>query len=237
MKKPIAQTLLAGGLLACSVLAHAGLSGSVAITSDYRFRGISQTDESLAVQGSLTATHDASGLYAGFWGSNVDFMEAAAEDAQLELDLYAGWKKSINDNLSYDVGAVYYAYPNSDPPRDFEYIEVYGALTYNFLTLKYYYSPDFFFETDAAHYIDLSASYGVAENFTLVGHIGSQYIDDNDSFGVDDYIDYKLGVATEILGLGAELAYIGTDIDDEDCFGGAVDWCDGTALLTFSKAF
>ena len=64
------------------------VTGSVALVSDYRFRGVSQTDKEMAVQGGLTVTHE-SGVYAGTWASNLAGWGTFG-GANMELDLYGG---------------------------------------------------------------------------------------------------------------------------------------------------
>ena len=93
------KILIAAAMVTVTVPALAEISGNVALTTDYRFRGISQTDRNPAVQGGFDWSHD-SGFYLGTWGSNVDFA------GSLELDYYGGYANNINDNLAYDVGVI-----------------------------------------------------------------------------------------------------------------------------------
>jgi uncharacterized protein (TIGR02001 family) len=107
------------------------ISGSAAIVSDYRFRGISQTDKDFAVQAGITATHE-SGVYVGVWGSSVDDYIAAGADQ--EIDLIAGFKKSYGDT-TVDVGAIYYYYPGAEkilPGYNSDFLEVYGSVAQTF---------------------------------------------------------------------------------------------------------
>jgi uncharacterized protein (TIGR02001 family) len=104
------------------------VSGSVALVTDYRFRGISQTDKNFAVQGSVTVAHE-SGVYVGLWGSSVDEYVAAGGDQ--EIDIIAGFKKSFGDT-TVDVGGIYYYYPGSAqiiPGYASDFLEVYGSVT------------------------------------------------------------------------------------------------------------
>ena len=101
LKKNIALTalLIASPLAATAV--EVEVSANVALTTDYRFRGISQTDEKPAIQGGFDVALD-NGIYIGTWGSNVDFANS------LELDYYIGFANDINEDWSYDVGYIYY---------------------------------------------------------------------------------------------------------------------------------
>ncbi|TXC71876.1 hypothetical protein FSB78_13615 [Sphingomonas ginsenosidivorax] len=100
------------------------VTGSVGLVSDYRFRGVSQSDENLAIQGGLTATHE-SGLYVGTWGSNLAGWGTFG-GANMELDLIAGFKLPVGGG-SLDVGATWYMYPNGFDNTDF--IEPYAKLS------------------------------------------------------------------------------------------------------------
>ena len=107
------------------------ISGGATLVSDYRFRGISQTDKSFAVQGSMTLTHS-SGLYASVWGSSIDEYVAAASDQ--EIDLIVGYKKSFGAT-TVDVGVLYYFYPGSQdviPGYNSDFFEPYVAVSQAF---------------------------------------------------------------------------------------------------------
>jgi len=102
-----------------------GVSGSVGLASDYRFRGVSQSDEQLAVQGGITVTHD-SGLYIGTWASNLAGWGTFG-GANMELDLIGGYKAKLADNATLDIGLTWYMYPGGADNTDFA--EPYAKLT------------------------------------------------------------------------------------------------------------
>ncbi|HSQ72278.1 MAG TPA: TorF family putative porin, partial [Rubrivivax sp.] len=85
-------------------------SGNAGLYSDYRFRGISQTNKKPAFQGGFDVGH-ASGFYVGNWNSNID--SSFYGGSNLEMDFYGGFRGAV-DVFSYDVGVLYYAYPGSD---------------------------------------------------------------------------------------------------------------------------
>ena len=93
------------------------VSGNVALVSDYRFRGVSQSDKQIALQGGITVTHE-SGVYAGAWGSNLAGWGTFG-GANLELDLVAGIKKPIASGTTIDVGLTWYMYPGGAALTDF----------------------------------------------------------------------------------------------------------------------
>ncbi len=107
------------------------INGGATVVSDYRFRGISQTDKRAAVQGSMTVTHS-SGLYASIWGSSVDSYVTASFQGHQEIDLIAGYKKTVG-GTTIDVGALYYVYPKSQIAGDLSssnFIEPYLAVSH-----------------------------------------------------------------------------------------------------------
>ena len=131
----LSQSLAALAMMASASIAHAQLSGTVTVVSDYDFRGITQTAQDPALQGSIDWASD-SGLYLGAWASNIDFGNSF--DADIEVDLYAGF--SGGEDVAWDVGFIYYAYPGES---DADFQELYASVTYSFLTGKIWYSDEF----------------------------------------------------------------------------------------------
>lgn len=109
------------------------ISGSAAVVSDYKFRGISQTDGNFAVQGGITVSHE-SGFYASVWGSSIDDYVTSHGTAHQEIDLIAGFKATTG-GATFDVGALYYVYPGTRPgfPGDVsssDFVETYASVAY-----------------------------------------------------------------------------------------------------------
>jgi len=233
------KTLIAAAVATVSLPALAEISGNVALTTDYRFRGWSQTTSDPAVQGGFDYNHD-SGFYVGTWGSNVEFA------GSLELDYYAGFANDINDSIGYDVGVIYYDYPGGDLGGvDPEFWEVYGGLSGDLgpvsLSGTISYSDDYFGETGKAWYYDLVASYGLPYDISLNAHFCYQTIDDgsikDDGFfssDEDSYKDWSIGVTKTMWDLDFDLSYIDTNLSDSDCFGNNV--CDSTVVFSISKS-
>src|SRR6478752_5174040 len=117
----IVAFVLAAGLLAAPSVAQDvpkpfTVSGSVGLVSDYRFRGVSQSDKEMAVQGGVTVSHE-SGFYTGFWGSNLAGWGQFG-GANMELDLIGGFKKTFG-GATVDVGLTWYMYPGGSDLPDF----------------------------------------------------------------------------------------------------------------------
>ncbi len=210
------------------------VSANVGFVSEYSFRGIAQSDEQPAVQGGFDVAHS-SGLYAGVWGSNVDFNDD--DQAHLEVDLYAGYSGSFK-GLSYDLGAIYYAYPGADDSLDYDFYELSFALGYDFeifsTSASVNYSPEYFGNSGDALYYAANVDVPLVYDITLSGHVGYQTIDDNDAFGVPDYTDWSIGLGYNLKGFDISLAYIDTDLDEpSECS----DGCAERIILSVSRSF
>jgi len=225
MQKTKLMVAVLGALCAMPVLAAPAFtpSANVAIVSDYLYRGISQTGANPALQGGFDLAH-ASGLYAGVWGSSISWISDAnkadnttgASNAGTELDTYAGYKGTAGP-IGYDVGYLRYNYPGTygtNVKADTD--EIYGALTYSFLTAKYSYALGDTFGTAKAagtYYAELNASYAVGETgYTLGAHWGRQEFQGVNK-GSLSYSDYKLSVNKDFSGYVVGLAYSDTNAD------------------------
>jgi uncharacterized protein (TIGR02001 family) len=166
------------------------LTFNVGAVSDYRVRGIAQTSFKPALQGGIDYAHK-SGFYAGTFASNVKWVKEfnLATKGSYELDLYGGYRASIDSTLSYDVGAITYRYPGNNSGAagtpgaglfsNANTTEIYGALTWKIYTLKYNRSvTDFLGNIDSkgSQYFDLSAAIDLGNGMTLTPHVGRQLI-------------------------------------------------------------
>jgi uncharacterized protein (TIGR02001 family) len=135
MKKLFLALLLAVGF----TTAHAQVTGNLGLTSDYRFRGISQSQNAPAVQGGVDYAHS-SGLYIGNWNSSVS-SQLYTNGAGVESDLYAGWKKDIYKGLTLDVGSYNYFYPRATTTAktgsNYDTYEAFVGLGYGPVSVKY----------------------------------------------------------------------------------------------------
>jgi uncharacterized protein (TIGR02001 family) len=106
-------------------------SANVAITTDYRFRGITQSDENPAIQGGFDyniGVAEDIGIYAGVWASSVDFNDG--DQASIEVDYYGGVTAEFV-GIGLDVGLIYYTYPGASSGLDYDYLEGKIALSYS----------------------------------------------------------------------------------------------------------
>lgn len=231
MKKLIHALVLTGlvGVPALAVAAEEesphSLSANVTLTSDYIFRGISQSGGDPAIQGGFDYSH-ASGFYAGTWASNVGWLEdfQGYTKGNIEIDLYGGFRGPIGkSDFSFDVGAIQYMYPGDRPAGvpDADTTEVYGALGWKWFTVKYsYYLSDevFGIPSDGGDYLAISGSLPVGETgLTLGASWGTFGFDDVSAADYDDWsvsAAYDMGKLSK-LGDGVTVGMKYTDTNAE----------------------
>ena len=225
--------LVMGGV-AATVLATANVSvanageieANVALSTDYIFRGITQTNNDPAISGGFDYSFD-DGFYAGVWASNVNFGSNSflTEDengepalgsnssTSTEIDLYAGWAGEISEGVELDLAYVYFAYPGDSGALN--YSEFLASVSFDDLTFGLIYSPDYFGSDSDAFIFNVDYSVGINENLTLDLHSGYITTSDNDvvAAGVgDNYLEYSIGLSTAAAGVDLSLTFHGTDI-------------------------
>lgn len=213
------------------------LTANVGLTSQYVYRGITQTGSKPAIQGGADFTHS-SGFYLGTWGSNIswftdnpanDSTSATRNSVSMEWDLYGGYKNSIGD-IGYDVGVLQYYYPGTYGTLPTGVVkpdttEVYGALSYKWATAKISYvaSNGLFGVANAngSYYADLTVNIPVADTWTINAHVGDQKFTGTAATGfasndsLYSYVDYKLGVTKDLgTGWSATAYYTTTNAKD-----------------------
>ncbi len=232
---------LIGGLALPAQAEELSLGASAALTTDYVFRGISQTAENPAVQASLDASYGI--FYLGAWGSNLDFggNGFGGDIANIEIDYYAGitpeWK-----GISFDIGGIYYTYPGAfDPGTEFDYFELKTGASYTFgeaftVGITNYWSPEFSGELGNADALELSGEYAFASklfNFfspSVSALVGWQWIDQ-----ATDYTYWNAGLTLGFMdNWSADIRYWDTDLSG--CTSGVFS-CDARVVGTLSASF
>jgi uncharacterized protein (TIGR02001 family) len=187
-------------------------SFNVAVTSDYRYRGISQSRLKPAISAGADYSH-ASGFYAGTWLTSIKWIKDAGGDAPMEWDVYGGYKGTAGP-LGYDVGLLHYNYPSHKLGVSPNTTEIYGALSWNVLTVKYSHSlTNLFGFSDSKHsgYLDLTANFDLGDGWSVAPHVGRQWIRHNSA---SSYTDYSVTLGKDFgNGLSASLAVVGTNAD------------------------
>lgn len=106
------------------------ISGGVTLTNDYRFRGLTQSDEDGAIQGTLNVTHE-SGFYIGTFASTIDGQNSLPGYGDVEIDFYGGFSKTLDNGLGFDVGLLYYYYADAVSGSNTDFFEPYASISYS----------------------------------------------------------------------------------------------------------
>ncbi len=212
------------------------VAGNASLNSDYRFRGFTQTNYGAALQGGIDITHS-SGFYVGNWNSNV--AQDLYNGASLEMDFYGGFKGEVAPGLGYDVGAIYYYYPQTGVDRAGAYAnkkinnqELYLGLSYGPVSAKLFYATGDYFKTaymvgadkstKGSTYLDLSYTQDI-DGIILGAHYGLLTLKNNNQARIvmstdeggavvpKSVGDYKLSIGKDV-GSGYILtgAFVGT---------------------------
>jgi uncharacterized protein (TIGR02001 family) len=217
------------------------VTGNFTIASEYLYRGIAQTRGKPAIQGGFDYAHS-SGVYVGVWGSNISWISDAVPGASssLEADIYGGYKGTAGP-IGYDVGILTYNYPGTNKTLSGlqelkqDTTELYGAVTWQWLTVKYSYSTTALFgwakagtltdKTKGSGYLEVNTAFDLGNGFGLTGHVGHQTVK---GLSNASYTDVKIG-ATKDVGVGVVgLAISGTN---------AKDSCNGNAAASSSDLY
>ena len=214
------------------------VSANVAITSEYRFRGVDLSGGEMAIQGGFDVGHE-SGIYVGTWASSLD--EDTVGFGSTELDIYAGWGGDLAEGISADVGVIMYLYPDAAAavgPTD--YTEFYGSVGFGFgpaeATVGVAYAPDQASLGDTDNfYVYTDLGFGIPDTpVSLTAHVGYTdgfltFTDDGKAF------DWSIGAEAAIYGpLTLGVAYTGAE---GDIPAGAYNFTDDALVLTLSASF
>ena len=202
MKKLLLALLMAAGV----TVAQAEVTGNLGLTSDYRFRGISQSQNAPAVQGGVDYNHS-SGFYIGNWNSSVS-SQLYPSGSGVESDLYAGWKKDIYKGLTLDVGSYNYFYPRAKTTgtgSNFDTYEGFVGLGYGPVSAKYsrtlgngYFGTanaqgTQYYQADVAYPLPIKG----LEKVSFLAHAGHTNVANSSTL---DYTDYNVGLGYDLQG-------------------------------------
>ena len=214
---------------------------NVALTTDYRFRGISQSARNPALQGGADFTHTPSGLYAGTWLSTIKWIKDTPTatgfgDSNIEWDIYAGKRGEIVKDVTYDIGGLGYVYPSNDFDTNANTFELYGQLGYGPAYIKYSHSTTNLFgvpDSKNSGYLDIGVNYDIYQGYTLNLHAGHQKIKN----AADNINDYKIGVTKDFGIATVALAAIRADLPTFFAGSGPKNMAKTGLVLTVSKTF
>jgi uncharacterized protein (TIGR02001 family) len=234
IKLSIAAAMLTSSALMADFLSDIDTSANVALTSNYVWRGMTQNDDEMAIQGGFDLGYK--GVYTGVWASNVDFGDDY--DTSIEVDLYAGYANNIGA-FSYDLGYCQYTYPGESDELNFG--EASLTLGYDFevvaLSAKYYQGID----TGDASHPESGYEFGASAplpweitadaTFGVYGKDRSQN-DDQNPFG--NY--YSVGLTKSFDKFDINVAYTGMNFDESHA-GNDGDGSEDNLVVTLSASF
>ncbi|HEX4304276.1 MAG TPA: TorF family putative porin [Rhizomicrobium sp.] len=200
------------------------ISAYVAVTSDYRFRGISQNNSNISPQASINWTGP-EGFYAGVWSSKVDWTGLAFSPIDeatptVEIDLYGGKHFDLG-GWDLNVEAYYYAYPDADKfvlgPKKASFFEGIFQLSHSFgdlaLTATGAVSPEFSLGGGTGGYIEGTASYPLTDWLSISGNVGHQWVENAPT----DYTHFDLGLTATWRHFAFDVRANGTDLNSAGC--------------------
>ena len=210
MKKILA--IVAWTLFAATA-AQAQVTGNLGLTSDYRFRGVSQTQNAPAVQGGIDYNHK-SGFYVGNWNSSVS-SQMYTNGSGVESDLYAGFKKDIYKGLTIDVGSYNYFYPRAtttaNTGSNYDTYEGFLGLGYGPVSAKYSRTlgNGYFGTANARGSEYYQADFAqplvyISKNLSLLAHVGRTNVANSTSL---DYTDVNVGLGYDLKGWALAAKY------------------------------
>lgn len=194
------------GLL-LAIEARAQVTGSVAVVSDYRFRGVSLSDENPALQLGVAYDH-ASGLYAGAFASTVSLADQTGRNGQLLS--YVGYARRLRSGSTWEVGAVYSAFFSST----YDYPEMYWGFASGNVSGRLYYAPDYFGQGRHGLYAELNGARPLRDRVRLIGHIGVLHVEGRGEESVasdHNQFDIRAGIDVDFDAASIQLSWVASD--------------------------
>jgi uncharacterized protein (TIGR02001 family) len=220
-------------------------SGSVALTSNYIDRGISNTDNDPAIQGYLEYALETgllgTSVYVSTFGSNAKLV-GDSSTSHLELDAFFGVRGEIGETgVEWDLGGAYYSYPGTSHRDDFNYWEMPLIVTYDPLEwlevqVSNWATPEYQFDGGTGNYTNGLITVTVPNPYVglkAFGGVGYQYVERNLASGMD----WTLGTTVSIKGIDFTLAYTDTNYQHRALACGGKNLCDAKAVFTVGAQF
>ncbi|WLI89670.1 TorF family putative porin [Massilia sp. R2A-15] len=189
------------------------VSFNAAVTTDYRYRGISQSRLKPALQGGADYVNNPTGFYLGTWASTIHWIKDSGGDGNIEWDIYGGKKGEIAKGITYDVGGLYYLYPSNSLSPSANTFELYGQVGYGPGYIKYSHSTTNLFgfaDSKNSGYLDVGANIDIGTGLVLNLHAGHQKVKRHDAAS---YTDYKIGVTKDFGICSVSLAAVHANTD------------------------
>jgi uncharacterized protein (TIGR02001 family) len=218
-------------------------AANIAYSTDYMYRGQSQTGNIAAVSGGFDyayATGAFADVYLGTWASNINF------GGDIEMDWYGGLTGAIGDTgFSWSAGFLYYMYPGASDASNLDFVEGNVGLAYTMADLpgsptlgfKVHFSPEWQLNSDDSVYLDGNIKFTLPYDVGLAVHVAHQSVDDNATWGSPDWLEWNVYLSKRVIGpLDVSVGYHDTDLDKAECFGGT-NICEGRFVAMVKASF
>ena len=196
--------LLAGAL--CASTAGAQVSGTLSAISDYRYRGVSLSQQKPAAQASI-GYDDPRGFYGGLFGSTVEFSGATRASGQALG--YLGWVTPLGGGFHLDLGGDYSAFTDG---HEYDFGEIYAGMTASDCNVRLHYSPNYFGAGQASWYAEINGSIPLASDFSFFAHLGVLVPIGQGAYSytatVRNPVDARVGISHDFGGLTLQLAWV-----------------------------
>lgn len=208
------------------------VSGNATVTSDYIFRGISQSSEKVAFQPSVTVEHE-SGFYGYAWGSNVDF-DTAGDGISTEIDYGLGWSSDVAEGVNLDLLAVRFTYPGSNSGFGIDYNEYSAKVTIadNWFAL-FAYSDDYVNSNQDSLYYQIGGGWDIGDTGVHFAATAGYY--DLSDYAGASYYDFRAGFSKDFGPVNLDLSYYDTSSFSEEI--ASKDLANSRLVLTASYDF
>ena len=201
-------SLLGALLCVTAPVAAAEVSAYATATTDFVWRGVTQSDGDPALQLGADLSI-ATGIYLGFWGSTIDISNGPTRQRDTQVNYYIGYVAPSARDWSFGGHIVAYTFPGAESDIDYDYLEI--ALTANYddrLWFEYSYSDDLYHSGRRSHNFDIYAEHALAAAWTF--GVGAGYYDVSSLTG-SGYANWQLGVTHSIKRVDIDLRYHDTN--------------------------
>jgi len=200
---------LTGVVLICFALdaadVHAQVSGSVSVVSNYRYRGVSLSQNDPAAQGALVYD-DPRGFYAGAFASTIRIYEPTSNEVQGIF--FAGYAGTTSFGATFEAGAVYSGFTG---PTSYAYPELVVGVTYDTISARLHYSPNYYGRGADSLYGELDAAHRLYDHVQVVAHAGALWTNARDVYGnsVDTIFDGRVGFLFDFDRFNVQVSWVG----------------------------
>ena len=191
-------------VISCDVSAQ--LSGSVALVSDYRYRGVTLSQNKPAAQ--LTVAYDdAQHWYAGAFVSTAGL--AASANRELHAIPFVGYAWRTRSGVTWDVGVDYSTFTG---PQSYDYPEVYGGVAFENISARVYYARRYLGESSDAIYGEVNGAHPIIDRVRLLVHAGVLHTNGRDPYRAWTgccIFDARVGVGIDFDPFHIEVSWVG----------------------------